>query len=99
MRRHDPLDRAADGVARDFLGTVYRNVREFEVTLLRNAILDCLFVSTEPDFIAKVDRNRLFQSDFRRIMAKAKPHLLDLIGRTLADARGFDDVPALRETA
>ena len=81
------LHEAAGYVAADFLSTVYRNVREFDVTIARNAILDCLHSSEEPDFIAVVCENRLFRRDARRVIGKMAPHLVNLCGRTLAESR------------
>lgn len=83
----DQLSTAADNVARDFLSGVYRNVREFDVTVARNAILDCLSLSEEPDFIAVVCENRLFRHDARRVIGKMAPHLIELCGRTIEEAR------------
>lgn len=57
------VKKAADTTAREFLAGVYRNVREFDVTLARNAILDCLFSAEEPDFIRDVSQHRFYASD------------------------------------
>lgn len=81
------LQEAAGYVASDFLSTVYRNVRPFDVTVARNTILDCLFSSEEPDFIAKITEHRLHRSDSRRVIDKMAPHLVELCGRTLEAAR------------
>ena len=77
------LNEAAGYVASDFLSTVYRNVRTFDATIARNAILDCLHQSEEPDFIAKIAAHKLHGSDARRVIGKMKPHLVELCGRTL----------------
>ena len=79
--------KSADSVAREFLSGIYRNVKEFDVTVARNAILDCLFSSEEPDFIAVVCANRLLRRDARRVIGKMAPHLVDLCGRTLEESR------------
>lgn len=39
------LNKAADATAREFLSGIYKKVREFDVTLARNAILDCLYAA------------------------------------------------------
>lgn len=79
---------AANGVAREFIAGTYRNVREFEVTIARNAILDCLHSSEEPDFINKIAHHPLHGSDGRRVIKKMEPHLVELCGRTIGRANG-----------
>ena len=80
------LKKAADMTAREFLAGVYRNVREFDVTLARNAILDCLFSAEEPDFIRDVLQHRFYASDARRVIGRIQPHMVELAGRTLTKA-------------
>ena len=77
------LRQAADSTAREFLAGVYRNVREFDVTLARNAILDCLFSAEEPDFIRDVSKHRFYASDARGVIGRMQPHMVELAGRTL----------------
>lgn len=83
------LMQAADHVARDFL-TGKRRPPEFHVAVTRNAILDCLLSSEEPDFIARIcgpvahPGARLVA---RRVVRKVAPHLVQLVGQTLAEAR------------
>lgn len=77
------LNNAADATAREFLAGVYRNVREFDVTLARNAILDCLFSAEESDFIRDVAEHPLHASDARRVIGRMAPHMVDLAGLTL----------------
>lgn len=85
----DSLTMAADHVARDFL-TGKRAPDEFHVTVTRNAILDCLLSSPEPDFIARIcgpvahPGVRLVA---RRVVRKIAPHLVQLAGQTLEEAR------------
>lgn len=76
------LHKAADATAREFLAGIYRTVREFDVTLARNAILDCLFCAEEPDFIRDVSEHPLHAADARRVIGAMAPHLVDLAGRT-----------------
>ena len=83
----DSLEKAADQVARDFLKADSRNVPVWDVTVTRNAILDCFGSSQEPDFIAKVCADKLVGWDARRVMNRIAPHLLNLCGRTLQEAR------------
>lgn len=80
------LRKAADTTAREFLAGVYGNVREFDVTLARNAILDCLFSAEEPDFIRDVSQHRFYASDARRVIGRMRPHMVELAGRTLTKA-------------
>lgn len=77
---------AADHVARDFL-TGKRRPPEFHVAVTRNAILDCLLSSPEPDFIAKVCSHKLIGPTARRVVRKVAPHLVQLAGKTIAEAR------------
>lgn len=80
------LENAADMVARDFLKG-RRRPPEFHVAVTRNAILDCLFASPEPDFIAKITAHRLLGGEARRIIDKMAPHLVALAGRTVQECR------------
>lgn len=82
----DTLEKAADQVARDFL-TQRRPAPEFHVSVARNAILDCLSSSPEPDFIAKITADRLVGSEARRVIDKLAPHLVALAGRTFVESR------------
>ena len=83
----DTLEKAADQVAREFLSVTYRTVREFDLTVTRNAILDCLYSSPEPDFIAKICGHPGNHPEARRIVDKIAPHLIDLVGRTVQEYR------------
>ena len=80
------LNKAADATAREFLSGIYRSVREFDVALARNAILDCLFSAEEPDFIRDVCANRLIRRDARRVIGRMAPHMVELAGCTLRAA-------------
>lgn len=82
----DILENAADLVAREFL-TGRRPAPEFHVTVARNAILDCLHSSEEPDFIRKVCESPLYQATATRVMRKLAPHLVALAGRTVRECR------------
>ena len=83
----DSLEKAADQVARDFLKADSRKVPVWDVTVTRNAILDCFGLSTEPDFIAKVCACQLVGWDARRVIDRIAPHLLNLCGKTVQEAR------------
>jgi hypothetical protein len=81
----DTYHRAADEVARDFLG---RGVIDFEVSVARNAILDCLRVAEDPDFIRRScageprDRCDLLNQEIaRRVVRAMAPRLVELTGR------------------
>lgn len=78
------LDEAADATAREFLAGIYRNVREFDVTLARNAILDCLFSAEEPDFIRRVVDHPIYARNARRVIGRMAPHMVELAGRALS---------------
>lgn len=85
----DSLTMAADHVARDFL-TGKRRPPEFHLAVARNAILDCLFASPEPDFIAKICgpmAHPQTRETARRVVRKVAPHLVQLAGKTIAEAR------------
>ena len=77
------LNSRADKVAREFFART--NVREFDVTLARNAILDCLHSSEEPNFIAVMSENELLKKDAHRVFRKIAPHLIELCGKVLHD--------------
>ena len=83
----DKLEKAADLVARDFLSGTYRKLRDFDVTVTRNAILDCLYSSPEPDFIARICGHPGNHPEARRIVRRIAPHLVTLAGRTLQECR------------
>ncbi len=83
----DILEKAADQVARDFLSQTHHTIREFDLTVTRNAILDCLHASPEPDFIAKICGDPGNHPDARRIVDKLAPHLVALAGRTVQECR------------
>lgn len=80
------LRKAADATAREFLSGIYTKVREFDVTLARNAILDCLFSAEEPDFIRRVGDHPIYARDARRVIGRMEPHMVELAGRTLRAA-------------
>jgi hypothetical protein len=83
----DALEKAADRAAREFLKGTYRTVRDFDVTVTRNAILDVLHSSEEPDFIAKICTNGSLGAEARRIIDKVAPHLPTLAGRVVQECR------------
>jgi hypothetical protein len=79
---------AADSTAREFLSDTYRKVRELDVTIARNTILDCLFSATEDNFIVKVANHPVFRRDARRVIGRMEPHLVELVNRTVKRANG-----------
>lgn len=81
------LNKAADATAREFLSGIYRTVREFDVTLARNAILDCLFCAEEPNFIRDVSEHPLHAADAQRVIGEIAPHMVELAGRALSGWR------------
>ena len=81
------IDKAADLVARKFLGGLLRQVDDFDVSVARNAILDCLISSDEPDFIAKACANKLIGPQSRKVVRAIAPHLVAMAGQTLQECR------------
>ena len=77
------LNKAADATAREFLSGIHRTLREFDVTLARNAILDCLYSAEEPDFIRDAAEHPLYAANARRVIGRMAPHMVELVGRTL----------------
>ena len=76
---------AADKIAREFLATQYRDVRNGDVGIARNVILDCLFSSpASPNFILEVSEHPLLKRTLRRVLKRMEPQLIELVGRTLA---------------
>lgn len=85
----DRLSKAADQAARDFLKGK-RLPPEFHVTVARNAILDCLLSSPEPDFIARICgpvAHPQVREEARSVIRKIAPHLVTLAGRTAQECR------------
>ena len=78
----DSLEKAADQVAREHIGGLLRQVDDFDVAVARNAILDCLISSDEPDFIAKACANSLIGSQSRKVVRAIAPHLVAMAGQT-----------------
>ena len=77
----------AHSVAQDFLADHMPKYRQIHLTVLRLAILDCLFCGDEQDFIAKVTGNTLLGADARRVIELAAPFLVDLAGETYKRGR------------
>ena len=85
----DSLEKAADLVARDFLKGK-RLPPEFHVTVARNAILDCLLSSPEPDFIARICgpvAHPKVREEARGVIRKIAPHLVSLAGQAYQESR------------
>jgi hypothetical protein len=82
---------AADKVAREFLETQYRDVRDGDVGIARNVILDCLFSSpASPNFIVEASQHPCLKRTLRRVLKRMEPQLIELVGRTLALRREAD---------
>lgn len=77
---HDGFYEHCDAVAREFLATQYRTVREFEASILRNVLADCLYSAVEDRFIEKIvtEAPREHRATARRVIDLARPHLVDL---------------------
>lgn len=80
---HDGFYQHCDAVAREFLARQYRTVREFDVTILRNVLADCLYSAVEDRFIEKITSIAPpgQRADARRVIDLARPHLTDLLGQ------------------
>lgn len=79
----DTLYDAANETARTFLASQYRTVRELDLTIARNTILDCLYLAAEDDFIAKVTAHPIYRDTARRVIKRMEPHLVQLVGETV----------------
>ena len=77
---HDRFYEHCDAVAREFLANRCRNVREFEVSILRNVLADCLYSAVEDRFIEKIvtEAPAEHRAVARRVIDRAKPHLVEL---------------------
>ena len=81
--QQDAFYEAADEIATEFLATHYRNVRAFEVSILRNVITDICNVAKDDQFIEKATTRAGGENNAiaRRVIELARPHLVDLCGR------------------
>ena len=85
----DSLSKAADQAARDFLKGK-RRPPEFHVTVARNAILDCLSASDEPDFIARICgpvAHPKVREEAQSVIRKIAPHIVTLAGKAYQESR------------
>lgn len=78
------ISQAAHEVALAHLGD---RAAEYSVSVARNAILDCLHSSVEPDFIAKACGSYGNMPEARHAVRRIAPHLVNLCGETLARCR------------
>lgn len=81
------MKQKADDVAREFLGHALRRVEEFDVAVGRNALLDLLHSSDEPNFIAKTCDHALVGAQSRKVLRAMEPHLIALAGRVYVESR------------
>lgn len=77
------LDDAANLVAAEYVPHVFPKFSEFHVTVVRNAVLDCMTVSEEPDFIAKICTHPMHGGQARHIIKKVAPDLIGLAGEVI----------------
>lgn len=81
---------AADKVARELLETQYPRGLDY-IGIARNVILGCLYSSpASPNFILLASEDPQFKHPLRRILKHMEPHLIELVGRTLALYREAD---------
>ena len=83
----DLYQEAAHKVALDHVSETFHRWDELDVTLVRNALLDCIFSADEPDFIARVTDHRVFRTRARRVFDRIKPDLVPLTGRLVQELR------------
>lgn len=79
----DHLNDAANLVAAEYVPHVFPKFSEFHVTVVRNAVLDCLTVSDEPDFIAKICAHPMHGGQARHIVKKVAPDLIGLAAEVI----------------
>lgn len=77
-----PLEEIADCVAQDFLSETRRDIPDIDRCIVRNAILETLGESKEPDFMQKVQKEPTYRARARRILAQAAPVLFYLVCMT-----------------
>ncbi|AQS48743.1 hypothetical protein BMG03_13775 [Thioclava nitratireducens] len=81
------LDAVADMVAREFVAQEFPRNREIDVTIARNALLDCFYASKEDDFIRRACEHPAYRADARRVIGRMAPHMLELAGRVAQESR------------
>lgn len=83
----DAYQEAAHRVALDHVSETFDRWDELDVTLIRNALLDCIFSADEPDFIGRVTEHKFFRARARSVFDKVAPDLLPLTGRLVQELR------------
>lgn len=81
---------AAHRVAVDFIAMTHDKFDEFDITVARNTILECLGASEEPEWTRKVTDNPLFRNSSLKVVLTMAPYLLDLVGKTLELSNATD---------
>jgi hypothetical protein len=81
------LDTFADEVAREFVAREFPRNREIDVTIARNALLDCFYASEEDDFIRRACEHPAYRVDARRVIGRMAPRMVELAGRVAQESR------------
>ncbi|WP_433988659.1 hypothetical protein SuNHUV7_22380 (plasmid) [Pseudoseohaeicola sp. NH-UV-7] len=77
------LREAANLAAYEFLATQYRQVRDSDVGLVRNIILDRLYASpASPNFIEETLQNPSYKRAVTRLLKRMKPEFVEIMDRT-----------------
>lgn len=77
-----PLDEIADCVAQDYLSETRREIPDIDRCIVRNAILETLGCSKEPDFMRKVQEAPSTHARATRLLRKAAPALFGMVCMT-----------------
>lgn len=81
------LSDKATYLATSYVHTTFKRPTATHFAVVKNALLDCLFAAPEPDFIARVSRDRFVGEDVRPILRRLAPDLLPLAGELVQELR------------
>lgn len=84
----DTYNDAANMVALEYVPSVFPKWTDWHVTVVRNAVLDCLHISEESDFIDRICNHRMHGASARAIVRKVASDLVPLAGEVIARVRG-----------
>lgn len=79
------LSDKADNLATSYCQRTFKRPTATHFTVVKNALLDCLFAAPEPDFIARVSRDRFVGEDARPILRRLAKDLLPLAGELVQE--------------
>lgn len=86
MKLYDAAHRGAV----DFVAMTHDKFDDFDITVARNTILECLGASEEPEWTRKVTDSPLFGKSALKVVLTMAPYLLGLVGRTLELSNATD---------